>query len=444
MERRSSNEHKKSRLFVTFLFSFLLVFALTSISFISFGISGCSDDDDDDAAPTSTATTPPTPTPTPSPEVTPTETPFAQGWAEEEIAHLDGGDWISVTGNAKGEMIMSYLRGIDGQTYVGYVKRDLEGNWSPEMKVPGSVNNVLYNKAFIRSVLHEDGDVHIVWTDLGRESIFYNHYDAAAATWAHNPRAFDVIQGEDLIHPDIATTPDNSKLFVSCQVQWGAGLNWNYGAGWQAEADIPLWNTNGECKTPRIAYANGKLYMVIYDYFWHDGHSQIGINEFDENTNTWSGWIAPAPVSGGTYPGFPSIAVGSDNSIHLTWFNWHAGTEFDELIYLKRNPDGSWNAPEILVSGTMMVEGYNSFFPCVAVNDDGVVMVVYATSMETEGKMRYLVKKTGENWTAPALVTTSEDQYYPTLTAIGNMFVVGWLDKKVTDNWDLMINRYIP
>lgn len=422
-----------------------VIFLIIATSILaSFLIVACSGSDGSDS-PTYTPTETPnyTSTPTPIPTVTPTPTPYTE-WGPEQVALENGGDWINIDANDNSELCISYLKSEGGRTYAAFITRDQAGNWSSPKEAPGSNNNILYQKSFVRSAIDNSGDIHLVWADLGRESAFYNMWQAQSSNWKYTDRALDVIWSTNIIHPDIVTSETETKRYVVSQIEWGAGFNWDYGSDFQSTFDIPIWNEGAECKTPRLALApNGKVYLVIYDYFFYDSHDQIAFNEFDPTTNSWSGWVVPAPVNKDTFPGFPAIAVSKDGSCHIVWFNWHEGTGYDELVYCMRDASGNWQTPQVLFSGLIMEEGHNAFFPDVASTDDGTVMVVWATSKETEGKMRYILKKPGEGWGQATLITTSEDQYYPSLTANGKKFYASWLDKRGNDVYSLYERDYI-
>ena len=80
--------------------------------------------------------------------------------------------------------------------------------------------------------------------------------------------------------------------------------------------------------------------------------------------------------------------------ISLVYFNWHVGMEYDEILYVKRNPNGVWQDREIVTSGRMyMEEGYREHFPCIAINEDGVIMVLYATRLPGDEHLYYSTKK---------------------------------------------------
>jgi len=431
---------RKSRVYLLGSGCVLLVFLLWGM--VGTTLIGCTGDDDDDAVATATPAMTATPTETPIPSVTPTPTPWV-GWGDEVVANKSGGDWIDLETNDNGELCLAYYKeGIN----LAYVTRNQNRQWSTETVVPGSQGNVYWDKSFVSTAIDNATNVYFAWMNINWDAILYNRYDVASAAW-HSSQGSNVIWGYDyILHPDIIITPDGSRRFVCSQVEWGTGFNWDLGSGWNSSVNIPLWNEGGESKTPRLAMGpNGEVYLVLYDYFFYDGKDQIGFNEFNPESLTWSGWVVPAVMSYDTYPGWPNIFVASDGSIHLVWFNWHAGMGHDEVCYVMRDTSGNWQPHEIVTSGSTLIdEGYREYYPRVAVNENGVIMVVWATRTETDGKAYYSVKNPGGAWSAPALVTNSEDQHYPALTVHGEMFTLAWLDKRSGEVYALYANDYIP
>lgn len=100
----------------------------------------------------------------------------------------------------------------------------------------------------------------------------------------------------------------------------------------------------------------GRLHLV-----WHD-NGEIYYSSSDDNGTTWRNQINVS--NGGGYSLFPSIAIDSDNVIHVAWQKKYHGLY--QIAYSKSSSGETWSAEEIISSGTSK----GSFAPGIAVDSN--------------------------------------------------------------------------
>lgn len=430
------------------IFSLSVLFIILSFALMAsfLTIAGCSDDDDDDdPAPTATFTMTPTitMTPTMTPTMGPTNTPTpVPGWREEQelvvpSTYNHHEVKIDLAANENGELLLAYIKDFHK---IEYMTRDAAGNWSSIGTVPGSDGRIEHQRFYIQASIDNNMDLHFTWTGPGSGGApwhycYYNMYINATQSWKYAD-GIDVTWGNNYtLAPDIATTPGDTRRYVASQSGWCLAFNWDFGEGLQTAMSYPLCNDGGEPKRPRLAITpDGIVHMMFYDYFGPSGNAspQIGYGMFNPETQGWSAWESPALVPYGSYPGGPAIAAGPDGSVHMIWLNWHDGPDYDELCYAHKDANGEWHQWQtIWLENGIIREPFEADFPCIAVNEDGAVMVLAKAQNSWEEVVYYFVKRPGESFTpATKIPVASEKQWCPGLAASGQVFSITWNDSR--------------
>jgi hypothetical protein len=421
------------------LFFFFSLVCLLGMNLIIGACGGGGGDDNDN------------PTPTPTAQPTPTPTPFS-GWrTERQVAGY--AEWIDLGSNSKGEICLSYSTG----NYLGFVLRDAANNWTGEGIVPLSENRIEVENNTQTSI-DENGDLHFVWSgpypnDDGERSVYYNRWQAETRTWFDqwNYRNLLVFGGESQSTwaPNFVSNKTQLYRFVAATGSYSyynghrsVSFNYDVGNGWALYSG-PLYDDNsGEEKYPVLAIADsGTVFLAMCHYLWYNDQPQIAINEFDPSNHGWRGWVVPAISPEGISPSWPAMAVGHDGSIHLVWYNTSGGGVYDELVYCMRDLTGTWRTAQSIFSGDLMHDSLRPTYPRIAVNSDGVVMVVFSIRNDAEKRIYYALKHPEQNWTIPALVTTATNkQNFPALTTYGRFFSLAWANS----GGGIFYNEFVP
>jgi hypothetical protein len=180
-----------------------------------------------------------------------------------------------------------------------------------------------------------------------------------------------------------------------------------------------LTYNSGKSSTPAIAVdTNGHLHVV-----WHD--DTPGINEiyYKKSMDGGTTWINKRLTFKSGYSRDPSIAIDSNNHVHVVWED-NTSSNFE--IYYKKSTDGgvTW------ITKRMTYNPYNSFDPIIAVSSNNHVHVVWSDS--TPGNSEIFNKKStdgGAVWTTKRLTFNSEGSFHPAIALDSNNYVhVVWQD----------------
>jgi len=92
----------------------------------------------------------------------------------------------------------------------------------------------------------------------------------------------------------------------------------------------------------------------------------------------------------------PHFAFGADGVDHITWF--HKESKQPQHIYVRSGRPGEWG--EIFEPS----EGYGGFHfdPEIAINQDGVRVLIWGWDSNKEAEMVYSISRPGEGWSEPA------------------------------------------
>jgi len=404
-----------------------------------------------DSRPTPTPTPYDRETPTPTVSPTPTATPGV-GWAEE-MSVAPAGDWLDLASNGNGELSLAYYR----DDAVQFVTRDGGGEWSDPQIVQGSQGAVDGANFYMRTSCDNNGDVHFSWskprynTNVCWNLIAYNRWNKISNIWS------DVITviGDDImthctLRPDMITLDDPPRRYVVSQFHRGIGFNYDLGNGFMDYHDVDMhacyydqYSDTGP-RIPRIATGpDGKAYILFFQYRRFGNDCQLGFSIFNPETETFSAVEVPVVHSPPHFPGFVDIAAEATGAAHIVWFVWHAGTELDQLYYSRRGPAGNWGPAELVEGGFTIYDEelyMNVMLPCVAVNTDGVVMVVYTVRNHSQQKIYYRLRYPGGAWSETTAVTSSESQGYPSLSVTDKTFFLAWKDSR----GNIYFNQYYP
>lgn len=117
----------------------------------------------------------------------------------------------------------------------------------------------------------------------------------------------------------------------------------------------------------------------------------------------WSAPIDLTPEHGANR--FPALAVGPGDRLHLVWQCLIGG--WWRILYMSRDPDGSWSVPETLPGSGRD----DNVVPLLAVKSDGTVCVVW----EFNGYyslLRYAERSPEGRWSTPVVLSTTPFAMY--------------------------------
>jgi hypothetical protein len=209
------------------------------------------------------------------------------------------------------------LRNVDVTTVPGSVQLSPDAVFAPERRVNDQVDSV--RQAGMRPALEVAGDsIYLAWQDTRNDSlgdIFFARSTDAGQTW---------------------------------------------GSGIQVNDDGP----GVEQCSPYLAARGSQVYLV-----WHDEREQsAGDVYFARSTNGGLSWSANSRVNSAlSVAGWPSIAVGADTRLHVSW------ATSKTVIYTNRSTDGGQSWGENVLVGGVNIGPSSTFsgYPAPGIAADG-------------------------------------------------------------------------
>jgi hypothetical protein len=264
--------------------------------------------------------------------------------------------------------------------------------------------------------------LHVVWEDSssGSYEIHYKKSTNRGTSWT-SKQLTSGSTGCGAMLPSI-TTDTNDNIHVVWYSDTSGNMevyymkSTNAGSTWTTKR--LTWNA-GESRTPAIATdTNNRIYIVWYDDT--PGNSEIFLKKSTDEGKTWTTqrltWTSDASAT-------PSIAVDSNNFIHIVWHDYTPGN-WD--IYYKKSTNGgtSWTSKRLTWNLS------DSEWPKVTTDSNNNIHVVW--DEESPGNNEVFYKRStngGMNWTMKRLTWNSGASEFPKIICDPvNLIYVTWYD----------------
>ena len=262
--------------------------------------------------------------------------------------------------------------------------------------------------------------IHCVWNDStpGNDEIHYRKSTDGGTSWTTRRLSWNSGSSE---YPDIAVdsnyhihvvwhddTSGNSEIYYKKSTDGGIS--------WMTQA---LTMNTGHSMYPSIATdTNNHIHAV-----WMDstpGNAEI---YYKKSTNGGSTWISRRLTWNSTSSQMPAMVIGSNNHVHVVWYDDAPGN-FE--IFYKRSTDGgaTWSARRLTYNTG------SSDQPSIAVDSNNYLHVVWRDY--SPGSEEILYKKStdgGASWTTRRLTYNSGYSTVPAICADSNNHIhVVWHD----------------
>lgn len=299
-------------------------------------------------------------------------------------------------------------------------------------------NSTLYNTG--RKVVRtSDGNLHCVYTNYYQAGIIYNvfcasSYDGNGALWT--TQALTTGNSYHQYFPSIAVD-SKDNLHVVWQ---GARDNTGYQIRYcEYDSTTKSWGriqnlTTGSVSqyTPAIAVSNLDDVYVVWSGYKDVGlptaKRQIRYTMYDASLHQWTSITNITAVSFDQFS--PSIAIDKSNYVHAVWYGLpNAVTSRTAIRYATWIKGGAISLPTNLTSPGY---GYDQQFPCIAIDTNSKVHVVWHGTHSgsiTNRQIRYC-DNTGAKWSTPTNLTTltTTEQLDPSISIeyANKIHVVWW------------------
>ena len=148
--------------------------------------------------------------------------------------------------------------------------------------------------------------------------------------------------------------------------------------------------------------SNGDLHCV-----WTDKRGDYYQIYYAKSTDGGQNWVETALTSENYYQLYPSIAIDSNDYIHITWCGMHSGsTTYYQIRYILNN--GSWQSIENLTSGD-----YHQSNPSIAIDSNDYIHIAWYgkhSSSTSYNQIRYILNN--GSWQSIENLTSAGDHQY--------------------------------
>lgn len=112
--------------------------------------------------------------------------------------------------------------------------------------------------------------------------------------------------------------------------------------------------------------------------------------------NTWSNAILVS-ITEDMFAGYPRIAIGSDNTIHIVWLEFSIGIErYRRVVYSRLFDNGQeWQLP------LEVTEFNNYLIPVIGMSEEGNIHIIWSGSLPVPGRHHIWSTDNGDTWTEP-------------------------------------------
>ncbi|MFH1100524.1 MAG: DUF2341 domain-containing protein [Methanobacteriota archaeon] len=177
-------------------------------------------------------------------------------------------------------------------------------------------------------------------------------------------------------------------------------------------------------------------YLLINDSSYDQKYPSIAVNSTDALFVVWQGisgagrgnrirysiktsrtssWTAPANITPGDYDQYyPSLAVDSNDKIHVVWAGKHAGSTVNTQIRYANYSNGAWNTKINITGGA-----FDQLNPTIVIDGNDIRHVIWyglPNSASSIQQIRYSGNASGSLWKSPVNLTgEGYIQQYPSL-----------------------------
>lgn len=281
------------------------------------------------------------------------------------------------------------------------------------------------------------GNMYVVFADASGQIQCYKSTDNGS-TWAS--LNFPAIAGYTQASPAIAIDSSNN-LHVVWHGKDSGSPSYNQikysrynGTAWSPWTNIQTISGYDQLRPSIVVDSSNNLHVVWYGRDSNNpSYFQIKYSKY--NGASWSSWANIQTISG-YYQYSPSIAVGSNNNLHVVWYGCDSSNSTYGQIKYSRYDGSSWSP----WANIQVISGYGQYDPCIAIDSSNNLHVVW-DGRDSGSPSRYQIKYSkynGSVWSpwANIQVITGYDQTYPSIAvdSNGNLHVI-WYGTDATSSY---------
>jgi len=263
-----------------------------------------------------------------------------------------------------------------------------------------------------------DGALHCVWED--KRGDYYQIYYAKSTDGGENWTETAITsESYNQYSPSIAIDSNNY-----IHITWAgsySGTSYSqirhikYTTSWGNIEN--LTNENYSQYNPSIAIDSNNCIHIT----WCGAYSGVSTTQIRYIKYDGSAWgnIVNLTSDGNYSQLYPSIAIDSNNYIHITWYGKHSGsTSYNQIRYIKYTT--SWGDVVNLTD-----ESYNQFVSSIAIDSNNCIYIVWFgahSGSTSRDQIRY--RKYTTSWSDIENLTSGDyDQSYPSIAIDSNNYI---------------------
>jgi len=315
---------------------------------------------------------------------------------------------------SNGDLWCTYHRsdGTAVQIYCAY-STDGGQTWTEEQVT----NNLFggYGQWYPAIAIDSADNIHVVWYGDGWGTDTWNlniQYRKRTTSW-QTQEAVTTDVTNDQIYPSIAIDSSNNVHVVWLGYGWGTNTNY---ANLQYRKRTTVWqdqeaitDMNDEQSFPSIAIdSSNNVHVIWFGRGWGTYTNRWNI-QYRKRTTSWQTQEAVTDKNGWQWE--PSIAIDSNNNVHVVWYGGETPSSIGNIQYRKRTT--SWQTQEAVTD-----KNAEQYCPSIAIDVSNNVHVVwdgYGWGVNTSSDNIQYREKTTSWQTQVGITDRAYTQGYPSL-----------------------------
>ena len=291
-------------------------------------------------------------------------------------------------------------------TYTVFTGTDVYTAYNSQRKLVRQSNGTLW------CAFRESEDVHVAWSeDAG---VTWTDYEVWGDDGSQYPSI--AVDSNDVVHLVFHSYKNDADDY---QLEYSNSTNWG--------TIVQIRDEDKHHKLPSIAIDSNDNIHIVYEKGEEgtsNGDQVAYINSTDGGATWGTEKILTDEADSGDGEWFPSIAIDSNDFIHVVFYCKDHYSEYDDILHMQSSDGGDtwtgWEADPVYQD-----DSHDETKPCIAIDDNDVLHVVWCgVDQYTNDQVGYSYNDSS-GWSSVEWVTwDSDEEYrYPSISVNDNDYV---------------------